>query len=105
MNTKRFLSNYVKAKDVKEPITLTVTAVEAETFKDDNGAERESLVLYAKEIEQGVVMSKSALSQVVEIFGSEETEEWTGKKIVLFNDPNVTFKGKRVGGLRFREAS
>ena len=105
MKAGKFLSNYLKSKDVKEPITLTVSAVESETFKDDDGGERDSLVLYAKELEQGVVLSKTALAQVIEILGSDETEDWVGKRIVLFNDNTVTFKGKRVGGLRFREAA
>lgn len=105
MKANKFLSNFVKAKDVKEPITLTVTAVEAEEFKDDDGSPRESLVLFSKELEQGVVMSKSALAQAIEILGSDETDEWIGKRIVLFNDTSVTFKGKRVGGLRFKEAA
>ena len=105
MKAGKFLSNFLKSKDVREPITITITSVEVEEFKDDDGGARESLVIYAKEIEQGVVLSKTALAQVIDILGSDETDTWTGKQIVLFNDTSVTFKGKRVGGLRFREAA
>jgi hypothetical protein len=105
MKAGKFLSNFLKSKDVREPITITITSVEVEEFQDDNGGTRESLVLYAKELEQGVVLSKTALSQVIDILGSDETDTWTDKKIVLFNDSTVQFKGKRVGGLRFREAA
>lgn len=102
MKANRFLSNYLKSRDVKAPITITITTVEAEEFQDDDGGKRESLVIYAKEVDQGVVLSKTALAQVIEILGSEETEDWQGKQLVLFNDLTVQFKGKRVGGLRFR---
>jgi len=105
MKAGKYLSNFLKSRDVKEPIVITITSVEVESFKDDDGGERESLVLYAREIEQGVVMSKTALNQVIEILGTDETDEWTGKRITLFNDKNVLYKGARVGGLRFREAA
>jgi len=45
----------------------------------------------------------STCAQVIANFtGCQETEGWTGKKIVLYNDPNVAFKGKITGGIRVR---
>lgn len=102
MKAGRFISNYLKAKDIEKPETVTVASVEAVSFKDDNGGDRESLVVYFEELDQGVVTSKTSLAQLVEIFESDETDEWIGKPVVMFNDATVQFKGKRVGGIRFR---
>lgn len=33
---------------------------------------------------------------------SEETDEWIGRKICLYDDPTVSFGGKLVGGVRCR---
>jgi hypothetical protein len=34
--------------------------------------------------------------------GSDNTDDWIGKQIVLFVDPSVSFAGKIVGGIRLR---
>lgn len=101
MKAAKFVSNYVKAKDVTKSQTLTVSAVEAKEFTND-GKTKTSLVIFFKELEQGVVACKESLSQLIEIFGTDETDDWAGKKVVLFHDVNVKYAGKRVGGLRFR---
>ena len=38
------------------------------------------------------------------ILGSENSDDWLGESIELYVDPNVSFKGKTVGGIRVREA-
>jgi len=35
--------------------------------------------------------------------GSEDTENWEGKRIILYDDPSVSFGGKLTGGIRVRE--
>jgi hypothetical protein len=32
--------------------------------------------------------------------GSDETDDWLGQQIVLFNDENVEYMGEVVGGVR-----
>jgi hypothetical protein len=95
VNAGKFLSSYVRTADVKRPQTVTVDAVESEEIGtgDDRSAK---LVAYFTELEQGVVLgSKAVLGFFVENFG-EETDEWVGKEVVLYKDPSVTYKGKRV---------
>lgn len=102
MKTSKYVSAYVKAKDIAKPQTVTVTSVEEREFTND-GKTKTSLVVFFKELEQGVVACKEALIQLTEIFETEETDDWTGKKVTLFADPNVKYAGKRVGGLRFKQ--
>jgi hypothetical protein len=37
-----------------------------------------------------------------QICGSEDTDFWIGKRIVLYTDPNVSYQGKLIGGIRVR---
>lgn len=105
MKAGRFVSQYLKAKDVRKDTKATIASAEVVKFKDEErGGERESLVVFFKEIDQGVVLCKASLSQLIELTGSDETDEWIGKKVVMFNDPNVFFHGKPVGGIRFKAA-
>lgn len=39
---------------------------------------------------------------IAQITKSEDTDDWKGWKIVLYDDPNVSFGGKLVGGIRVR---
>ena len=101
MKARTFISSYVKAADVKAPQTVTITTAESKEFEND-GRKKTSLVLYFREITQGVVLCGESIEQLCEIFGSDDTDLWVGKTAVLFNDPGVKFGGKKVGGLRFR---
>ena len=38
----------------------------------------------------------------VEIEHGDDTDDWGGKKVKICVDPNVMFRGKRVGGLRLK---
>jgi len=35
--------------------------------------------------------------------GSEDTDDWIGKQVIVFVDENVSFGGELVGGLRIRK--
>ena len=103
MKTRKFVSEYIKSKDIKAPVTVTMISVEQRSFDDpEKKAKRDVLVVFFKELDQGVVLSKASLKQIIDITGSDETDDWIGKKIVLFNDETVQYMGKRIGGLRFK---
>lgn len=102
MKVGKFISNYLKAKDLRTPQTYTITAAEEAEFKNEKPGDKPKLVIYFKEIEQGVVTCPESINQIVEILGSEETDEWIGKKIVVFCDAAVKFQNKPIGGIRFR---
>jgi hypothetical protein len=103
MKLGRFLSNYIRAADLDEAVTLTIVSVEVEKIGREDDAQAK-LILYGKELDRGIVLgSKAQLNQLSELFG-DETDEWVGKHVVVYNDKSVLFKGKRVGGVRFRAA-
>lgn len=105
MHVGKFISQYLKAADVPMPIKVTISGAEAVEFKDqESGESRQNLVLSFEELDQKVVTSKTSLQQLVAILGSDDTDEWVGKAVTLFNDKAVMYRGRPIGGLRFKEA-
>ena len=39
---------------------------------------------------------------LAEATGNDDPEEWIGYEVELFVDDNVTYGGKRIGGIRLR---
>lgn len=48
--------------------------------------------------------SKTALRDIVQVWGTDSTV-WVGRRITLFNDPEVLWAGQPVGGIRIRAMS
>jgi hypothetical protein len=54
------------------------------------------------ETDKPMVLNNTNGQIIAQITKSEETDAWPGHKIVLYDDPNVSFGGKLVGGIRVR---
>lgn len=48
--------------------------------------------------------SKTALRDIVQVWGTDSTV-WVGRRLTLFNDPEVLWAGQAVGGVRIRAMS
>lgn len=48
--------------------------------------------------------SKTALRDIVQAWGTDSTV-WVGRRLTLFNDPEVLWAGQAVGGIRIRAMS
>jgi hypothetical protein len=46
------------------------------------------------------VLNRTNGDSITEITGTDETDDWAGRAIVLYVDRNVMMGGKRVGGIR-----
>ena len=67
------------------------------------GAEPENkFALHFDELEKPLVLNSTNGQIIAAITGSQESDGWAGKKIVLYNDPNSSFGGKLTGGIRCR---
>ena len=93
-------SKYLKQTDVNPPILATIAGLSQENVAPD-GDEEIKPVLHFKEDIKPMVANWTNLQLLAEFLG-EETDAWAGKQCVLFNDPNVSYAGKRTGGIRVR---
>lgn len=91
-------SKFLKKEDAGDGILVTIKGVE----KRDVGTEAEpeqKWVLLLEE-QKPLVLNSTNLALLEKSFGSDDTDHWTGKQVVLFNDENVSFGGKLTGGVR-----
>jgi hypothetical protein len=95
-------SKYLKQADVPAPALVTVRKFSHDNVAQEGKPEEKKWVMHFDEFESGLVMNSTNLQLAAMAMESEETDDWLGKKIVLYSDPNVSFGGKLVGGLRLR---
>lgn len=91
-----FPSDYLKAADIPQGrrVTVTIESVSIEKLGEDQRP-----VVYFKNKDKGLVLNKTNANMIIEIVGSEETEDWTGVQITLYST-KVDFQGRRVEALR-----
>ena len=96
-------SKYLKKEDVGEDGTVvTIVSVErVNVAKQDQKAEYKWTLLF-EEFDKPMVLGPTNIRLAEKALGSDDTSDWQGKKIVVFNDPNITFGGEVTGGIRIR---
>lgn len=91
-----FPSEYLKAADLNgRNVKVKIDRVE---MKDIGGDHKP--ILYFMGTEKGMVLNKTNANNIAAAYG-DETEEWQGKEIVLF-EAMVDFQGKTVPAIRLR---
>lgn len=78
------------------PLRFTVKGSVAEEI----GQAKEILpVLYFEEDTRGLVLSSSKYNELAGAFGSRDTDKWIGRKVDVFIDWKIAFRGTK-GGMR-----
>ena len=95
-------SKFLKQGDVPDPVIVTVLGVRQVNVAQDNEPPEMKWAIKFKEFERPMVLNSTNLHVAAKICGSNNTDDWTGKELILYTDPNVSFGGQVVGGLRFR---
>lgn len=97
-------SKYLKQSDVAEDTVVTVEKVgKANVAPKGEEAEYKWLVRFT-EFPKPMVLNSTNIKRLAKACNSDDTDEWTGKKVTLYVDPNVEFAGNVVGGLRIRSS-
>jgi hypothetical protein len=95
-------SKFLKKEDVGAGALMTVEGC-AQHNVAKQGAEPEmKWCLSFEESDKPLVLNSTNIQLCQRVFSSDDTDEWVGKKIVLYTDPNVSYAGKVVGGIRVR---
>lgn len=96
-------SKYLKKEDFPNPMQLTMSHVEKANMAPDGQKPEMKYLLYFEELEKPMVLNSTNGQLIAQITGSDETDDWKGSKIVLYNEPNVRNpSGMLVGGIRVR---
>ena len=98
-------SKYLTKDDVGEDgLILTVKGFRMETLESDEGDE-DKMVLHFVEDIKPMVLNRTNAQLIAVATGAKVAGDAKGKKIVVFNDPTVSFGGKITGGLRIKKVS
>ena len=102
MKLKEMLeSKYLQQDDVDGEVTVTIRELKkVNVAKDDETPEYKWTVKF-QEFAKPMVANATNVKRMFKALG-DDSEEWLGKKIILYVDPDVEFGGKIVGGLRVR---
>ncbi len=98
-------SKWLKASDFSEDEDTVVTVKAIKEEELGQGADKElKYVLYFTELEKGLVLNRTNIERLGKALG-EETDDWKGRKVALYVDPDVTFQGKSAPAIRVRSKS
>jgi len=101
-------SKYLKKEDVGRGKVVTIDHIDRKDVSLENEPEELKYTLHFKETiaEDGknkpMVLNWTNIQLCAMACGTEETDEWVGKQIEVYDDPNVSFAGKLTGGIRIR---
>jgi hypothetical protein len=97
-------SKFLKKEDVGEGVLATISNLTQENVALDGAPADMKVTLHFKELDKPLVLNSTNGQIIAQITGVTEDIEagWIGKQIVLYTDPNITFQGKLVGGIRVR---
>ena len=97
-------SKFLKKEDVGVGMLVTIASVGQENVAKEGADPEMKAVLHYEELEKPMVLNSTNGQIIAKITGAEDNIEtaWIGAKIVLYNDPNVSFAGKLIGGIRCR---
>jgi len=93
-------SKWLAQDDIPHPTAAVIRSVVQEEVKSEHGKEMENIVYFSGTIKP-LILNKTNASILCDAFG-DDSSDWHGRTVELYVDPNVSFGGKRTGGLRLR---
>lgn len=95
-------SKFLKQEDVPSPVLWTIEKLEKHNVAKEGAEIEYKWCLEFAECDKPLVLNSTNIQLCERIFGSDDTDHWMGKKLVLYVDPTVSYAGKITGGIRVR---
>ena len=97
-------SKFLKKEDVGDGAVVTISELSKENVAKEGAEPEYKYMLHFEEFDKPMVLNSTNGQIIAKITGVSDDIEagWVGNKIVLFNDPGVSFGGKLTGGIRAR---
>ena len=95
-------SKFLTKNDVQPDKLVTISGYKQMNVAMESDSPEEKYVLTFREFEKPLVLNMTNGQLIAAIVGSEDFDDWIGKRIVLYNDKNVSFGGRLTGGIRVR---
>lgn len=91
-------SKFLKKEDAGEGILATIAGVEKRDVGTEAEPEQKWCLLLREH--KPMVLNSTNLALLEKALGSDDSDDWLDKQVVLYNDENVSFAGKLTGGVR-----
>lgn len=95
-------SKFLKREDVGEGMVCLIVGVSQENVAKEGAEPELKWCLHFANIDKPLVLNTTNMTLIAKFLGSDNTDDWMGKKIMLYDDPAVSFGGKLTGGIRVR---
>lgn len=97
-------SKFLKKEDLNYDTgnLVTVSKIDHQNVGLSDGEEDLKWCMHFKEFQKPMVLNSTNIQLATKALGTDETDDWIGKKLVIYVDDNVSFGGKLVGGIRIR---
>lgn len=97
-------SKFLKKEDVGQGVLVTIKSIHRENVAMEGAEPELKFCASFEELDKPLVINSTNGQIIAQIAGSEEEIErtWIGKQVVLYIDPNVSYGGKLIGGIRVR---
>ena len=97
-------SKYLKKDDCDPDILVTISGMSQENVAKEGADPEMRTALHFNELDKPLILNSTNGQIIAQITGQTNDIErtWIGAKVVLYSDPNVSFGGKLVGGIRVR---
>ncbi len=96
---------FLRKGDLDEELVVTITGVSKEDISRYGEPRKERFVAYFAETEQVLILKWNLAEAIESVTGLSDMDSWVGQPIVVYHDPDVTYNGLKVGGIRVRSAS
>lgn len=95
-------SKFLKRSDVGGGKLLTIQqCIQENVAKADAQPEMKWCLIF-EETDKPMVLNKTNAELVAMIANERNSDNWGGVKVVLYDDPSISYGGKLVGGIRVR---
>jgi len=81
---------------------VTITGVKQENIAKEGADEEMKYCVHLQEFAKPMVLNSTNAQIIAKALASDEMDDWRGKQVVLYHDPNVSFGGELKGGIRAR---
>jgi hypothetical protein len=95
-------SNFLKQEDLEgNDWVVTIKNVTKDLIKSGDGTSKEKFVVHFSECKP-LVLNKTNMSTIIFLTGTNESDQWVGKRVTLYVKDDVEFGGKLVSAIRIR---
>lgn len=95
-------SKFLKRDDVGRGMLVTIAEVREDNVAKDGAPEELKWCAHFEETDKPMVLNWTNLQLIARVANDENSDNWGGTRVVLYDDPNVSFGGKITGGIRVR---